>query len=64
MSRTSSSGGEVEVISKDWSSFKLDSLLILGPTYYKNYIGTVPDHDGGRPKQINAWFLYTNMVYL
>ncbi len=25
---------------------------------------TVPDHDGGRPKQINAWFLYTHMVYL
>jgi hypothetical protein len=24
----------------------------------------VPDHDGGRPKQINAWFLYTHMVYL
>ncbi len=23
---------------------------------------TVPDHDGGRPKQINAWFLYTHMV--
>jgi hypothetical protein len=25
---------------------------------------TVPDHDGGRRKQINAWFLYTHMVYL
>ncbi len=25
---------------------------------------TVPDHDGGRPKEINAWFLYTHMVYL
>jgi hypothetical protein len=25
---------------------------------------SVPDHDGGRPKQINAWFLYTHMVYL
>jgi hypothetical protein len=24
----------------------------------------VPDHNGGRPKQINAWFLYTHMVYL
>ncbi len=24
----------------------------------------VPDHDGGWPKQINAWFLYTHMVYL
>ncbi len=24
----------------------------------------VPDHDGGRPKEINAWFLYTHMVYL
>ncbi len=24
----------------------------------------VPDHDGGRPKQIKAWFLYTHMVYL
>ncbi len=24
----------------------------------------VPDHDGGRPKQINAWFLYTHKVYL
>ncbi len=24
---------------------------------------TVPDHDGGRPRQINAWFLYTHMVY-
>jgi hypothetical protein len=24
----------------------------------------VPDHDRGRPKQINAWFLYTHMVYL
>jgi hypothetical protein len=27
-------------------------------------IVSVPDHDGGRPKQINAWFLYTHMVYL
>ncbi len=27
-------------------------------------IVTVPDLDGGRPKQINAWFLYTHMVYL
>jgi hypothetical protein len=26
--------------------------------------GLVPDHDGGQPKQINAWFLYTHMVYL
>ncbi len=25
---------------------------------------TVPDHDGGRRKWINAWFLYTHMVYL
>ncbi len=24
----------------------------------------VPDHDGGWPKEINAWFLYTDMVYL
>jgi hypothetical protein len=24
----------------------------------------VPDHNGGRPKEINAWFLYTHMVYL
>jgi hypothetical protein len=24
----------------------------------------VPDHDGGWPEQINAWFLYTHMVYL
>ncbi len=35
------------------------------PSYrYDNYTLTVPDHDGGRPKQINAWFLYTHMVYL
>ncbi len=27
-------------------------------------VATVPDHDGGQPKQINAWFLYTHMVYL
>ncbi len=25
---------------------------------------TVPDHDGGRRKLINAWFLNTHMVYL
>ncbi len=25
---------------------------------------TVPDHVGGRPWKINAWFLYTHMVYL
>ncbi len=25
---------------------------------------TVPDHFGGRPRKINAWFLYTHMVYL
>jgi hypothetical protein len=24
----------------------------------------VPDHDGGRRKKINAWFLNTHMVYL
>jgi hypothetical protein len=24
----------------------------------------VPDHFGGRPRKINAWFLYTHMVYL
>jgi hypothetical protein len=24
----------------------------------------VPDHVGGRPRNINAWFLYTHMVYL
>ncbi len=32
--------------------------------YLQRRIVTVPDHDGGRPKQINAWFLYTHMVYL
>jgi hypothetical protein len=31
---------------------------------YFAYDVTVPDHDGGRRKQINAWFLYTLMVYL
>jgi hypothetical protein len=24
----------------------------------------VPDHDGGRLRNINVWFLYTHMVYL
>ncbi len=24
----------------------------------------VPDHFGGWPRKINAWFLYTHMVYL
>jgi hypothetical protein len=28
------------------------------------YTTSVPDHNGGLPKQINAWFLYTHMVYL
>jgi hypothetical protein len=27
-------------------------------------VPTVPDHFGGRPWKINAWFLYTHMVYL
>ncbi len=27
-------------------------------------IGIVPDHVGGRPCNINAWFLNTHMVYL
>ncbi len=28
------------------------------------FFSFVPDHDGGRPREINAWFLYTHMVYL
>ncbi len=33
--------------------------------HHKIYsITPVPDHDGGRPKEINARFLYTHMVYL
>jgi hypothetical protein len=31
---------------------------------YESQGELVPDHDGGQPKQINAWFLYTHMVYL
>ncbi len=33
-------------------------------TSWDGVIWTVPDHDGGRPNEINAWFLYTHMVYL
>ncbi len=27
-------------------------------------IGSVPDHDGGRPTEVNACILITHMVYL
>ncbi len=42
------------------------SLFYSPFTYLETLLGVigVPDHDGGRPKQINAWFLYTHMVYL
>jgi hypothetical protein len=41
------------------------SVLVVIQAIKRNIIfRSVPDHDGGRPKQINAWFLYTHMVYL
>jgi hypothetical protein len=36
--------------------------VLIRPVLY--HYASVPDHNGGRPKQINAWFLYTHMVYL
>ncbi len=32
--------------------------------FYNYTVVVVPDHDGGRRKKINAWFLNTHMVYL
>jgi hypothetical protein len=37
--------------------------LICKMTLIIQLVVLVPDHDGGRPKEINAWFLYTHMVY-
>ncbi len=43
-------------------------LGILGPVLWLLPLGwgcvLVPDHVGGRPRNINTWFLYTHMVYL
>ncbi len=48
-----------------FNCYAFDNLcLMLLHTGGGGQIFTVPDHDGGRPKQINAWFLYTHMVYL
>jgi hypothetical protein len=37
--------------------------LCLGWLIFQ-WIGIVPDHDGGRPMEVNACILITHMVYL
>ncbi len=42
-----------------------NSACIKKISYFGNKgSGTVPDHDGGRPMEVNACILITHMVYL
>jgi hypothetical protein len=46
------------------STYKLYKLLSILTVYIFLSLISVPDHDGGRPIEVNACILITHMVYL
>ncbi len=43
---------------------KMHSFKLLGMYLDEHLTVSVPDHDGGRPMEVNACILITHMVYL